>query len=319
MPVNIALLGLNRVGISATMALTAMHSEIRCRAWDARPEKRKAAEGNPAFSKVERQLKDTILQTDLVLLALAPEILKRTLAEMKGTLPAGAVLINLSALHASAHLWAEEFIGKEVNFVSLLPALNPDTFIEMEGQGTVRVDLFKGSEIFISSSPTTEAAVLDLAADTAILLGGTPIFADPMEVDGLIAGNLLLPKLAAALAMQTVSGQPSWREGAQIAGRALAQMTTPLEEEIPDETAQYLLYNQENLIRLLNDMLLNIQALQVIIQAGDVKKLEEWLTQNREERNRWMTNRLQPPAKHQFATSIPTEKQALERFLRLGA
>jgi len=56
MTVNIALLGLNRMGISAAMALTDKHSQIRCRAWDARPEKRKAAEGNHTFAGLDKQL-----------------------------------------------------------------------------------------------------------------------------------------------------------------------------------------------------------------------------------------------------------------------
>jgi len=160
--------------------------------------------------------------------------------------------------------------------------------------------------------------VLDLAADVAVLLGGTPIIDDSMEVDGLIVSNRLLPKQAAALAMHTVSGQPSWQEGAQIVGNALSIMTMPLDEEFPDETAQDPLCNQESLSRLLDEMILNTKLLQETIRAGDGEKLEKWLTQNREERTRWMNNRLRLPGKHQFATSIPTEKQALERFSKLG-
>ena len=160
--------------------------------------------------------------------------------------------------------------------------------------------------------------MLDLAVDLAVLLGGQPVLADPYEVDGLLAAYLSLPELAAAVLMETASGQPSWQEGGRIAGQAMAQATAPLDGKLGVQWAQELLANRENLVRLLDELTGKMQRLKNTLLAEDEETLAAMLERDIQERSDWLLGKEKSEQGRELASSIPTEKQALEHILKLG-
>ncbi len=95
------------------------------------------------------------------------------------------------------------------------------------GLEAARADLFQGGLMAIVTPATTNSAAIKLAADLTRLLGAMPLFADPLEVDGLMAATHLLPQLMAAALLNATVDQPGWREGRKFAGRAYAEATAP--------------------------------------------------------------------------------------------
>jgi len=88
-----------------------------------------------------------------------------------------------------------------------------------------RADLFDDTPICISTDINTDPSSLKLASDFAERIGGTPLFIDALEHDGIVAGVEQLPQLLAAAQVQTAITAPSWSETERIAGRQFAQST----------------------------------------------------------------------------------------------
>jgi prephenate dehydrogenase len=316
MTVHIAVIGLNREGISAAMALSAKHNQIQCSGWDPDPDKRAAAEEFKIFQPVCKDIKAAINGVSMILITLPPEDFQQSLQEIKSYGTSETVLVNLSLLHALPAKWIEEELGKTAHYFSMLPALSA-AYLQEPG-GEPKADLFTGGVMYISTSARADAVLLDLAVDLAVLLGGLPVFADANEVDGLSAANLLLPELTGAALMAALSGQPSWREGMKMAGSALAGSTAPLVDGSTGQTAQIALANSENTLRLLDSLSFSLRNIKQAIQAQDSAALGDLLAESREARQDWLLERRRPGAAKELADSLPSEKQALERFLNLG-
>jgi prephenate dehydrogenase len=319
MTARIAMIGLDKVSISTAMALQAKHAHIKCSGWDPDAEKRIASDQYHAFHPLCKKLKEAVKDAAVVMLALAPHDLGDVLKDIKDLLEPGMVLVNLSPLHVPVARMVEESLGSDTHFVSMLPGLNPDLVGAPEDElESAREDLFTGSSIYISAPSQAQAVVLDLAIDLAVLLGGQPLMADPYEVDGLSAAYLSLPELTAAILMQTAGGQPSWQEGRRLAGQAMAQGTAPLDDKQSAQWAQSLLSNRENLARLLDDFGANVQRVKKALLAQDEEALADMLEEDIRGREEWLLNKGSAGQGRELATSIPTEKQALERILKLG-
>ncbi len=323
MAVQVAVLGLTRAGISAALALRARHNEIQCKGWDRDPHRLAAGERSRAFQGLSKHIKEIAPGAPVLLMDLPARDLQAALSGLKGNLSPEAVLVNLSALHVQPAQWAREALGGAAKFVSLLAAYHPHTLNEAgDDADEAREDLFARAVIYISAPADTDEAVLDLAADLVLMLGGLPVFADAAEVEGLAAANLLLPVLTSAALMAAVSRQPSWQDGRQLAGRALAQATAPLAEMSIGALAGEALANRQNTLRLLDDLTAAIRQMQATLQREDGAALENLLADGLDARLGWLKERT-PQAEERGKGSGKTsesvqEKRALERFLSLG-
>jgi prephenate dehydrogenase len=316
MSVNIAFLGLDQVGISAALALSGKHKSIVCKGWDPDLDKRVSADRYKVFNPVCKSAQEALAGAVLILSTLSLENLKIVFQDIKSSYPEGAVLVNISLQQNMPNQQLKESTGKTVNFICMFPTLNPK-YVGESGitAREAQTDLFEGSVIYISDPAQSSAAILDLAVDLAVLLGGNPVFADPREVDGLIAANILLPELVSAALMLTASSQPSWREGQQVAGLELAISTVTLLEELD---SQALHANRENLTRLLDNLNAHIELLKQRLQDDQVESLSETLEKCREQREQWLEEKKRAVKSKAIATSIPTQTQALERLVKIG-
>lgn len=320
MTVDIAILGLDRVGISIALTLHAKGADFRFRGWDLDPGWRKTADDSGAFQKTTKKAKDCVATANLIILNLAPDALRELLSEIKVNLNENTIFVNISRLHTHPAQIVKETLAGESRFVSLLPVLNPDLLQEpLDGYQDGRADLFNGALAYISAPPSAEARVLDTAVDLAVLLGSLPVFADAREIDGLTAANLMLPEMTACALMNAISLQPSWREGGTIAGTELASVSMTLNGINPMSTSQTMYANRENNLRLLDDLIAQLYQLKDRMQEGDQKKLEAYLENSRKAHEDWLEKRNRAGELSNATSSIPTAKYALERLLKLGS
>ncbi|MDK2979693.1 MAG: prephenate dehydrogenase [Chloroflexota bacterium] len=320
MSIQIAVIGLDRVGVSAAMALSQKDKEIHCKGWDPDREKCIAAAESKVFQSVSKSLKDAVKDAMLVLISLPPQAFQEALAEMKTAGGQPAVLVNLSARQGAPGEWIEAAFGSQAAYFSMLPALGPASLDESDAEREQpRADLFQGGRIYISASPRAEEAMLNLAVDLAVLLGGQPLFAEADEVDGLAAANLLLPELAASALMAAVSSQPSWRDGGHLAGSALAQAGAFLDDLTAEHWAQVALADSANSLRVLDDLGGVLRRMRQALLENDAEALEEVLRSSQTARADWLEKRLKGVATGKQATNVPSEKDALQHFLNLNS
>ena len=320
MTVNVAFIGLGQLGISAALAFAGRSKEIRMTGWDPDLDSRVAADQYKIFTPVCKRSLDAVRDANLVILSLPSDDVQPTLKALGVSLRRDVAVIALSPLHTQMRQWAREALGKHTPFISIYPAPGAAALEDLEfGPDAARADDFEKSPVFIADAHDTPPAMLDLAVDIAVLLGGYPVFTSPEELDGLISANLLLHQLAAAILMKTTVEQPSWHEGKAIAGKALFHATLPL-MDLPDRETVGLTAasNSENLARLLDDLIRNFIQIRDDLKANDLERVTLTYKDALEFREGWLAERRKSQKPSQMASSVPGKDEALKRLLKLG-
>ena len=319
MPFNIAVIGLRQLGVSAALALAEKNERIQFIGWDPDVDTWPAAEQQKVFRNIAKNIRSALKDAHLVILSLLPDDLKNYAEELGKLITQDMIVINITNLQNLTAKWIQEHRLDPMHYISLLPTLNPTFVLSNDFDlNKPHADLFKEGLIYIIDPLGAQNAVLDLAVDVCVLLGGKPILADPIEVDGLICANLLLPQLGAAALMSAVTEQPSWREGQGIAGRALASSTSPLQDAVDaGDFSQNIYHQRGHLVRLTNDLINRLIEFRDVMSDGDSDALEEKMRAAVNLRAEWIAERSSPLPARVLNTSIPDEKQALKRFLQL--
>ena len=320
MTVNVAFIGLGQLGLSAALAFASQSNEIRMTGWDPELDSRVAADRYKIFTPICKRAVDAVRDANLVILALPLDDVQPTLKVLGSSLRRDVAVIALSPLHTQMHQWAREALGKHTPFISIYPSPNAANLEELEfGPDAARADDFEKSPVFIADAQDAPLAMLDLAVDIAVLLGGHPVFISPEELDGLISANLLLQQLAAAVLMKTAAEQPSWHEGKAIAGKALFHATLPLLDLTDRETIGLTpISNSKNLVRLLDGLIRNFSQIRDDLKANELERVTVTYKNALEFREEWLAERRSSQKPPQMASSVPAKDEALKRLLKLG-
>jgi len=290
MTVQITIVGLGQIGTSIGLAL-ADHQDIVYRVGhDREISIAKYAQKMGALDKTKINLPSAVEDADLVLLTLPMDQIHETLSVIAPVLKSGAVVMDTGPVKEVVAGWAQEILPEERYYVGLTPVLNPEYLHGVEsGVDAAHADLFKGGLMGIVSPPGVPSEAIKLAADLTRLLGAELMFADPVEIDGLMAATYTLPQLMAAALLNATVDQPGWWEGRKVAGRSYAGVTGTINHfssaESLSATAQL---NRENIVRVIDGVVASLQTLRNDIVNDEAKRLER----ARRGRDEWWRQRL---------------------------
>lgn len=292
-PIQITLLGLDSIGASIGLKLSEQKDQMLRIGCDRELEITRQAQKLGAVDKVELNVPSAVENADIVVLSLPLDEVRKTLKVIAPVLKEGCVVLDTSPVTVALAETAAEVLPAERHYINFLPSLNPAHLHDTEnGLESARADLFEKGLFAISSAPGIDPDALKLAVDLCTLLGAAPFFADPYEMDGLMAANETLPMLAAAALLRTTQGQTGWRESRKITRRAYALGTLPANMLRGEKKAgQAALLNRENVTRLLDEYVLALQDLRALIAAGDENGLTETLDAALEGRRIWLAQR----------------------------
>jgi prephenate dehydrogenase len=293
MAVNVTIIGMGQIGTSIGLALADQTDQVRRIGHDKDVRLSKQAERMGAVDKAMINLPSAVREADLVVLALPTDQIRDTLSIIGSELKDSAVVMDTAPVKEVVASWAKELLPPGRYYVGLTPVLNPAYLQEHEsGQDAAHADLFKGGLMVIVAPPSTASEAIKMASDLARLLGCSPLFADPLEVDSLMMATHLLPQLMAAALLNITVDQPGWREGRKLAGRAYSEVTGPivlLGE--PEALATSALLSQEHALRLIDSLIAALQAFRSDIKEQDGKALTERLVRARTGREGWWRER----------------------------
>lgn len=200
--------------------------------------------------------------------------------------------------------------------------INPIYLHEIDsGLTAAHPDLFRDGLIGIVSPPGVPSDAIKLAADLTRLLGALPLFADPLEMDGLVAATHLLPQLLAAGLLNATVEQPGWREGRKVAGRSYAEVSAPIMYPTEPKTlTTAAMLNRENVIRVLDSVVASINAMRKDLLEEDAQSLEERLIRARRGREEWLKQRIAADWSAEETTSIdaPRASEMFGRMIGMG-
>lgn len=293
MAINITIIGLEQIGTSLGLALGGQNEYFTRTGIDREPLTSQRAKKMGAIDQVAYRVPNAVENAHIVVLALPVDEIRDMLEAIAPLLRPNAVVIDTSPLQSTAAGWAQELLPEGRYLVSMTPTLNPAYLEEaFTGIDAAHADLFKNSLMVITASDATHPDALKLAADIANTAGAKPYLADSAEAAGLLAAYDLLPKLASAGLLAAVAGQPSWKEGQRLAGRAFSKATFPA--QLLDESAQLgqsALANRANTLRLLDDLIGHLQQMRAYIADQDGDSLSAMLEQAVKARQDWFARR----------------------------
>lgn len=293
MTVQISIIGLGQIGASIGLALAGQPDRLRRVGHDKSIEAARKAEKLGALDKVEINLHNAVRGADLVILALPMDQIRSTLELIAIDLKEGAVVMDTGPVKQAVVAWAGEVIPHERYYVGLTPVLNPVYLQGFEtGPDAAHADLFKGGVVAIVAPPRTDSNAIKLATDLVQLLGATPLFADPLEVDSLMAATHLLPQLMASALLSITVNRPGWMEGRKIAGRHYASVAGPM-HFLPGSEAlrSAVLLNRENTLRMLDAMIASLQEVRTEVDTQQDQALEERFQQAMDDWAKWWGER----------------------------
>lgn len=322
MTVKLTIVGLGQIGTSVGLALAEEGERIYRIGHDRELGAARKAEKMGALDKVSINLISAVEDADLVLLSLPVDQIRESLAAIKDDLKPAAVIMDTGPAKMQVSAWAKELLPEERYYVGLSPVLNPVYLHDIDsGAEAAYPDLFRDGIVGIVSPPGTPSEAIKLAADLTRLLGATPLFADPLEMDGLMAATHILPQLLAAGLLNSTVDQPGWQEGRKIAGRSYADVTAPvMYPSEPASLSSAAMLNRENVIRVLDGAVAAINSIRDDLVKEDTKTLEEKLNRAREGRQVWLNGRLAANWAADETTTVeaPTASEVFGRLIGRG-
>ncbi len=322
MAVNITIIGLGQIGTSVGLALADKTELVYRLGHDRELGKARKAKKMGALDKVSLNLPSAVRDADLVLLALPVDQIKDTLEVMKEDLKEGVVVMDTGPVKQVIAAWVSEILPPERYYVGLTPVLNPVYLHDIDsGLEAAHPDLFRDGLMGIVSPPGTPSEAIKLAADLTRLLGATPLFADPLEMDGLVAATHILPQLIAAGLLNATVDQPGWQEGRKIAGRSYADVSAPIMYPTEPKTlTTAAMLNKENVVRVIDSAIASLNAMRNDLLNEDDQALEERLVRAREGRQVWLQGRMVADWAAEETTTVeaPTASELFGRFIGVG-
>jgi prephenate dehydrogenase len=322
MTVQLTIIGLGQIGTSVGLALAEQTEVIYRIGHDRELGAARRAEKMGALDKVSINLLSAVEDADLVLLAIPVDQIRDTLEIIRNDLKEGAVVMDTGLVKQVVATWVGELLPPDRYYVGLTPVLNPIYLHDIDsGAEAAHPDLFRDGLIGIVSPPGMPSEAIKLAADLTRLLGASPLFADPLEMDGLVAATHVLPQLLAAGLLNATIGQPGWKEGRKVAGRSYAEVTAPVMYPTEPKTlTTAAMLNRENVIRVLDSAVASINAIRNDLSNEDIETLEDRLNRAREGRQVWLKGRLAADwvAEETPSVEAPTASEVFGRFIGRG-
>lgn len=323
MTIQITIIGLGQIGASIGLALADRKDLLQRTGHDRESGAARQASKIGAVDKTIANLPASVRDADLVILSLPMDQIRETMEIIAEDLKEEAVVMDTGPVKEVVAAWAGELLPPKRYYVGLTPVINPnylhgtDTGIE-----AARADLFRSGLIAISAPTRTSSEAIKLAADLTRLLGAQPMFADPLEMDGLMAATHLLPQLVGAALLNATVDQPGWREARKVAGRAYAEVTGPIVQlSEPKTLATSALLNRDNILRVMDSTIAALQAMRNDIDLQEDAALVERLEHARKGRERWWKQRAAGDFSDGDAVAgddLPTSSDIFSRLLGFG-
>lgn len=293
MTLQIAIIGLNKIGASMGLVFSKSSHNLHCVGYDGEPHIGKAAEKLRAVEQSYLSLPRCIRRSSVVILTNPVDEVRLTLEVIADHASPGTVVIDTSPIKGEVSNWVQAILPEGIYFTGWTLALNPEHLHSSElGIGAAAADLFENSLIGITDPPGTPGKVLTLSSDLITVLGATPFFIGDIEADGLIAMGHELPRVAAiALLLATVDSS-GWHEARKLAGPDYAKATLPV-LSVPerDELGMSMIFNRENIMRLIDDLIRSLIRLRGHLEASDASSLKDDLERTIHERIAWLEAR----------------------------
>ena len=327
----ITILGLGTLGASLGLALQRSAAQAEIVGHDKVPEASQLARKNNVVQRVEWNLHAACEPASLIVLAMPVGEVAETLELIREDVQPNALVFVLSNVLQPAAQMIEEKLGgpagSQVGSKGHAVVGHP-IITGVGGPLAPRADMFDKSTFVVAAGAATDPSALELAANFVESIGAQPLFMDPMEHDGLVAGVEQLPQLLGLATVHMLAAAPGWTEARRLAGRTFAQTTDS--GRSPENLYAAMRGNRSNLLVRIEQMERELSAWKQWLMAepqagsdetgaGPDHPLHVAIADSVEQRTEWEKNaRLQDWTSSGNLTSDATPAPGLLRQMFLG-
>lgn len=269
---QITIVGLGAMGASLGLALRQASKELTIVGHDKDPQAAAAARKAGAVNRTDWNLPSACRGASMVILALPLTAIRDTMAAIAEDLAENCLVTDTAPLKAPVAAWAKELLPGHVAFVGGDP-------VGARGQsGAPRADLFNGTTYCLCPDPSAPPEAVERAADLAAAVGGTPLYIDAAEHDGMVAALNQLPFLVGAAALHTVSSGGAWRDLARLGSGRFAQLLATMGDS-PTADLATAAANAENVGRWIDRMQAALEEMRALLgqdAAGAEDTVKRW-------------------------------------------
>jgi prephenate dehydrogenase len=323
MTVEITIIGLGQTGSSFGLALAERKQYVHRTGHDKEASVAQAAQKIGAIDEVSYNLHRAVEGADIVLLTIPIDQIHSTLEVIAEDLKEGAVVMDTSPAKQVVAEWMRELLPEGRYYVGLTPAINPLYIQEaMTSEVSAKEDYFKSGVIAISAPQGTPSEAYKLAADLIKLVGAEPLFADMLEMDGLMTSAQLIPQLLSSVLIYTLVHQPGWREARKFAGSDFWSIGAPCQRvAAPAALAQTWMANRKNVHRLIDLFIAVLQDWQSDIDRGDAERIGEEIDLAQKRFRSWQSERKTAQWEREglgIKEEIPSSGERMASLIGLG-
>jgi len=285
-PIRVLILGTGTVGASIGLALGRAGQNFDRVGYDPRSQTAQQAHKTGAVDRLIHQPARAAGEADLVLLTLPPMQAVDAAAAIAGNLRPETVVLCTFRLQVKLMDPLRETLGPANPCLGAVPFLGPQRALAQDGDPEASAaDAFGGGMLGIVAPPGTPQGAIEICLDLAAILGATPFFLDPTELDSVTATSDELPAVVAAAMLQSLTANPGWRDQQRLVGRPFARLTGLLEGSSAELAAEWVA-NRGPLVARLEAIAEEMAALRDLLTAGDegalCERLEEATTRYQE-------------------------------------
>jgi prephenate dehydrogenase len=321
MTINISVIGCGKIGTSIGLALKNYTQEVHRTCFDRIQAFSKQAYDMHAFDQIALKIIESVENADVVILAIPVDEIRITIDTISPFLKSESILIDTSPTKISIKEYVEDKLPEDRYFLSFYPTINPAYIDDSENSPEfAHEDLFHHSLIVLTGSERTSNEALKFGTDLSNYLGAQVLFADPYEVDGLLAATEILPKLISSAYIHAVMDQPGWKEGRKLTNNAFYSVTRLIshldEREDYGKSAEL---NKDNTIRTINNMIISLKTIRDLLQEENSSAIQKWYQESLDNRKKWSEERnLAAWNKIPGKEDIPTSGDFFKNLISFG-
>lgn len=296
--IEVAILGLGRVGTSFGMALKRYNNEkntpqkFSITAYDTSDKNIDIAKSKEAFDTSTRNLYDAIKDKALIFIALPYNEVQSIYRELGTVARDGTVIMDASPLKSPSLAWADKFFKNELHLIGVTPIFNPNYIFDgLDTAEYANADLFDKGGMLLLPHAKAAADAVELVSDLCELIGASPRFGDPVEHDGWASATEGLPALLGLATFYSLTKSQSWDDAQRQGNSAFGRLIHHLYDTHPDDLRDLLLNNRENMVRQIDSITETLYALRDILNENDKSSLEAALGETTDAAHLWVSNR----------------------------
>jgi prephenate dehydrogenase len=271
---QITVVGAGLLGSSITLGISRCFGGVKTICYAHREATRRKARELSVATEISGDLKSSVAEADIVILATPIFAFEQMFEEMGEALSSGCVVTDVGSTKVLPHRWASRQLPKRVHYVGSHPIAGS----EQRGVEYARDDLFEGALCILTTTKSTKRSAVGILKKFWTALGCRVKLMRPGEHDRVFANVSHLAHVAAAALINC-----SKADDLEYAGKGFMD-TSRVASGPASIWSDILLANAGNVTRSIDRMVAELSKLKSAAGGGNRKEIEKLLKAARERR-----------------------------------